>query len=102
MRDSGLEIRDSRCGMREYGLELWDSRYGIRDWRLEDQGSGIRDSMRDAPVVVFRTQSSIEADVVRGLLETHGIVAMISSDLSRTAFPLSTNEVRVAVSAEDA
>jgi ribonuclease-3 len=53
-------------------------------------------------VVVFRTQSSIEADVVRGLLETHGIVAMISSDLSRTAFPLSTNEVRVAVSAEDA
>jgi ribonuclease-3 len=59
--------------------------------------------MRDSPpVVVFRTQSSIEADVVRGLLETHGIAAMVSSDLSRTAFPLSTTEVRIAVSAEDA
>jgi ribonuclease-3 len=53
-------------------------------------------------VVVFRTQSAIEADVVRGLLETHGIAAMVSSDLSRTPFPMSVYEVRVAVTPEAA
>jgi ribonuclease-3 len=52
--------------------------------------------------VVFRTASQIEASVVRGLLETHGIPAMISSDLSRTAFPMSLTELRVEVSEEQA
>ena len=57
--------------------------------------------MRDL-VVVFRTPSQIEADVVRGLLESHGIPAMISADISRTPFPLSVGEMRVAVNAENA
>jgi ribonuclease-3 len=48
-------------------------------------------------VVIFRTPSQSEADVVCGLLETHGIAAMIFADLSRTPFPLSVNELRVAV-----
>jgi ribonuclease III len=52
--------------------------------------------------IVFRTPSPIEADVVRGLLESHGIPAMISSDMSRTPFPLSVNELRVAVNEENA
>jgi ribonuclease-3 len=52
-------------------------------------------------VVVFRTPSQSEAEVVRGLLETHGIAAMIASDLSRTAFPLTLNELRIAVQADD-
>jgi ribonuclease-3 len=52
--------------------------------------------------VVFRTASHIEASVVRGLLETHGIAAMISSDMSRTAFPMSLAELRVEVSEEHA
>ena len=52
--------------------------------------------------VVFRTPSQIEADVVRGLLESHGIPAMISSDISRTPFPLSVSEIRVSVNAENA
>jgi ribonuclease-3 len=55
--------------------------------------------MRDL-LVVFRTTSQNEADVVRGLLETHGIPALIASDLSRTAFPFSLGELRVAVGAE--
>ena len=50
--------------------------------------------------VIFRTQSQSEADVVRGLLETHGIPAIIASDLSRTAFPFSLNELRVAVNSD--
>jgi len=53
-------------------------------------------------VVIFRTPSQIEADVVRGLLETHGIATMISSDMSRTPFPLAVNELRVAVHAQEA
>jgi ribonuclease III len=53
-------------------------------------------------IIIFRTPSQIEADVVRGLLETHGIATMIASDLSRTPFPLTVNELRIAVHAEDA
>jgi ribonuclease III len=53
-------------------------------------------------VVIFRTPSQIEADVVRGLLETHGIATMISSDMSRTPFPLAVNELRVSVNAHEA
>lgn len=52
--------------------------------------------------VVFRTRSQIEADVVRGLLESHGVAAMISADLSRTPFPLSVSELQVQVAAGDA
>jgi ribonuclease-3 len=52
-------------------------------------------------VVVFRTPSQSEAEVVRGLLETHGISAIIASDLSRTAFPLTLNELRIAVQVDD-
>jgi ribonuclease-3 len=57
-------------------------------------------------VVIFRTPSEIEANVVRGLLETHDIPSAVLSDNSRTAFPLALNdqawERRVAVSPEDA
>src|SRR3954453_12574793 len=55
-------------------------------------------------VVMFRTPSEIEANVVRGLLETHDIPSALLSDNSRTAFPLALNdqawERRVAVSPE--
>ena len=55
-------------------------------------------------VVIFRTPSEIEANVIRGLLETHDIAAVVLSDNSRTAFPLALNlqswERRVAVAPE--
>jgi ribonuclease-3 len=57
--------------------------------------------MRDL-VVVFRTPSPVEADVVRGLLEAHGIDAMITADISSTPFPLAVSEHRVTVAADDA
>jgi ribonuclease-3 len=57
-------------------------------------------------VVIFRTPSAIEADVVRGLLDTHDISSVVLSDNSRTAFPLSLNdqawECRIAVAPEQA
>ena len=48
-------------------------------------------------VVIFRTPSQIEADVVKGLLETHGISAIVTSEQSRTPFPFSLSHLRVAV-----
>lgn len=57
------------------------------------------------PVVVFRTHSDIEASIVRGLLDAHGISATLSSDVPHAVFPLTVDglgEVRIAVSASDA
>jgi ribonuclease III len=60
----------------------------------------------DQPLaVVFRTHSDIEASIVRGLLEAHGIWAAASSDLTHAVFPLSIDglgEVRISVPAADA
>jgi ribonuclease III len=57
-------------------------------------------------IVIFHTPSEIEANVIRGLLETHGIRSAVLSDNSRTAFPLALNdqawERRVAVNPDDA
>jgi ribonuclease-3 len=55
--------------------------------------------------VVFRTHSDIEASIVVGLLEAHGIVAAPSSDLTHAVFPLSIDglgEVRISVPASQA
>ena len=57
------------------------------------------------PIVVFRTQSDIEASVVRGLLETQGMQVLLSSDVPHTVFPLTINglgEVRLSVRADQA
>jgi ribonuclease-3 len=55
--------------------------------------------------VVFRTHSDVEATIVLGLLEAHGIYAAASSDLTHALFPLSIDglgEVRIAVAESDA
>jgi ribonuclease-3 len=55
--------------------------------------------------VIFRTHSDIEAQIVRGLLETHGIMSVVSSDVLHAVFPLSVDgltEVRIAVHASEA
>jgi ribonuclease III len=56
-------------------------------------------------VVIFRTQSDIEAKIVRGLLETHGVPSVVSSDLPHSIFPLAINgigAVRISVHPDDA
>ncbi len=56
-------------------------------------------------IVIFRTHSDIEARIVRGLLETHGMMSVVSSDVLHSIFPLSVDglgEVRIAVHAGDA
>jgi ribonuclease-3 len=59
----------------------------------------------DDLVVVFRTHSDIEASIVRGLLEAHGIRSMLASDVPHAVFPLTVNglgEVRLTVRSLDA
>lgn len=49
---------------------------------------------------VFTTHSHVEADVVRGLLDAHGIPAVITSDIAQAVFPLRLSgqwELRVCV-----
>jgi len=56
-------------------------------------------------VVIFRTQSDVEASIVRGLLEANGIPSVASSDVTHDVFRLNVNElgeVRLSVRAEDA
>ncbi len=57
------------------------------------------------PKVVFRTESTIEANVVCGLLETRGIDAVISSGAPHAIFPLTVSglgEVRLTVRGAEA
>src|SRR5580765_5502258 len=56
-------------------------------------------------VVVFSASSPIEAKVVRSLLDAHGIMSVVSSDLPHSIFPLSVDglgAVRLAVHPEEA
>jgi len=56
-------------------------------------------------IVVFSASSAIEAKVVRSLLDAHGIMSVVSSDLPHSIFPLSVDglgAVRLAVHAEEA
>jgi ribonuclease III len=56
-------------------------------------------------VVIFRTHSDVEASIVRGLLEAHGIPAIAASDLPHSIFPLAIDglgEVRISVHPSDA
>jgi ribonuclease III len=56
-------------------------------------------------VVIFRTHSDIEAKIVRGLLESHGVLSVVTSDVPQSIFPLSVDgltDVRIAVHPEEA
>jgi ribonuclease III len=55
-----------------------------------------------APIIVFRTRSPVEADVVKGLLEAHGITALVEGAPPRLAFPMPAHELRLAVTPEAA
>ncbi|HVW05529.1 MAG TPA: ribonuclease III [Vicinamibacterales bacterium] len=57
-----------------------------------------------APVEVFHSHSSIEAQVVRGLLAAHGIDSAVASALAPSVFPMRFGEAqfRVSVPAHDA
>jgi len=57
-----------------------------------------------ALVVIFRTHSDVEASIVRGLLEAHGVPCVVASGAMRNIFPLtidSLGDVRLSVHEED-
>jgi ribonuclease-3 len=59
----------------------------------------------DELTVVFRSASDIEARIVRGLLESHGIASLLSSGHSSPIFPVamdSIGDVKISVRHEDA
>ena len=63
------------------------------------QSSGLG---RTEPVVIFRCQSDVEAELVRALLRSYGIPCSIRSDIIHGAYPLTIDglgEVRLAVPA---
>ena len=91
--DDGGRARRVRCG------EL-ERRIGARA-RAPRPADADASPMRDL-IIILRTPSQIEADVIKGLLETHGIEVLVTSDLSRTAFPFSSNELRLSVSEDEA
>jgi ribonuclease III len=51
-----------------------------------------------SPIEIFSTHSSIEAEVVRGLLDAHGIDSAVSSALSPSVFPIAIGEGKFRVS----
>jgi ribonuclease-3 len=56
-------------------------------------------------VVIFRTQSDVEARVVRSLLEANGVPSVVTSDMPHNIFPMTANglgEVRLSVRVTDA
>lgn len=56
-------------------------------------------------VVIFKTHSDVEASLVKGLLDSHEIPALISSGLTRAVFPVPASdlgELRIAVPVEHA
>jgi ribonuclease-3 len=56
-------------------------------------------------VVIFTSHSSVEASIVRGLLEANGVPSVLSSAVTQSVFPFTVNElgeVRISVHPEDA
>ena len=55
-------------------------------------------------IVIFRTHSDVEASIVRGLLEAHGLLLVVSSDVPHSIFPLTVDGrgVRISVHRADA
>ena len=56
-------------------------------------------------VAIFSTRSDVEASIVRGLLEAHGVPAVVASHLPQGVFPMVVNtlgEIRISVHREDA
>jgi ribonuclease-3 len=56
-------------------------------------------------VTIFRTRSDVEASVVRGLLEAHGVPSVVTSHLPQSLFPMvvsTLGEIGIAVHADDA
>src|SRR5665213_3003646 len=72
---------------------------------MTDRPDSIDGAQGPAPVEIFETRSEVEASIVRGLLESHGVPSILSSPLTHALFPVNVNElgsVRILVHPGDA
>jgi ribonuclease-3 len=74
---------------------------------LETPSPIVRSSITKLPdlVVIFRTHSDVEASIVRGLLETHGVMSIVTSAVPHSVFPLTVDglgEVKISVREDEA
>jgi ribonuclease-3 len=56
-------------------------------------------------VIIFRTRSDVEASIVRGLLEAHGVPSVVASQSPPSVFPMVVNtlgEIQISVHSTDA
>jgi ribonuclease III len=52
--------------------------------------------------VIFRTNSEVEARIVRGLLDSHGVRSMLSSEMPHSVFPLTVHGLAILVREDEA
>src|SRR3954464_14980870 len=78
-------------------------RVRVRTARIDSACQGVDHGDVDAPVVIARVSSLIEAQLIVGMLESNGIAAATSSDDAGGFDPQLqlTQGVRVLVSAQD-
>lgn len=63
-------------------------------------GDGVSDL-----TVIFRTRSDVEARIVRGLLESHGVPSVVGAQMMPSVFPMAVNphgEIGISVHPDDA
>src|SRR5215467_5328003 len=79
-------------------MEAW------RNGEFKYEGGDLVSVSSSSLVVILRTHSDVEASVVRGLLEAHGVPCVVASGAMRSIFPLtieSLGDVRLSVHEED-
>jgi ribonuclease III len=72
---------------------------------MTNPGNPVNPANSASPVAIFETRSDVEASIVRGLLESHGVPSILSSPVTHALFPVNVNElgaVRILVHPGDA
>lgn len=70
-----------------------------------NERSKIETSQARDPSLIFTTWQRSEAEMIKAILEDHGILCWISSDITHAVYPFSINglgEIRIYVSKEEA
>jgi len=76
-----------------------------REGMEEKDRKGTWNSDVGKPTLIFRTWERTEAELIKGILEGHGITCMLSSDIAHTIYPFSMDglgEIRIYVPEEKA
>jgi hypothetical protein len=70
---------------------------------MTDDDRQERESEKQDPTLVFRTWQRTEAEMIKAILEKHGIQCMLSSDITHSVYPFTMDglgEIRIYVPKE--